>query len=283
MRKAILFFSCWLFVLANPSFSITFRPTPPPISCLNFFKDVNQWTVTGMYFKMGELESETSESPTAYGIMADASVGVKDGEGSIVSAHYTAFNWPTGETNLTGNFYGAGLIFVSDLVLGEKKDIAGEIIEKETTVAGFYGVSLDRFEMDMGKMFGELLGTNEFKFSKTDLGLPVGIAADIPLGFYASIVPFGRYVWRWSWMKTPTLGFESVSKDTTTKESYGSIDYGADIDLRLFRNAPEWKISIGTVLSQAEGLKNGNLLIMISLKREIGKHYSSTLIGPKLH
>jgi hypothetical protein len=26
-----------------------------------------------------------------------------------------------------------------------------------------------------------------------------------------------------------------------------------DLDLRLFRNAPEWKFSVGTVMSQAGG------------------------------
>jgi hypothetical protein len=61
------------------------------------------------------------------------------------------------------------------------------------------------------------------------------------------------------------------------------MDYGADINLRPFRNAPEWKISVGTVLSQIEGMSKGNLLIIASIKREWGKYYSSTMFGPKLY
>jgi hypothetical protein len=37
------------------------------------------------------------------------------------------------------------------------------------------------------------------------------------------------------------------------------------------------------VLSQVEGMADGNLVIMVSVKKEWGKHYSSTTFGPKLH
>ncbi len=61
------------------------------------------------------------------------------------------------------------------------------------------------------------------------------------------------------------------------------MDYGAHVNLRPFRNAPEWKICLGTVLSQVQGMAKGNLLFMASIKREWGKHYSSTMYGTKLY
>jgi hypothetical protein len=61
------------------------------------------------------------------------------------------------------------------------------------------------------------------------------------------------------------------------------VDYGTDIDIRLFRNAPDWVISLGMAMSQIEGFQNGNRLITLSIKHEIGKYYSSTMIGPRVH
>ncbi|MBU2464363.1 MAG: hypothetical protein KJ844_09805, partial [Candidatus Edwardsbacteria bacterium] len=44
------------------------KPTPPPISCLDFFKGTYQFTFTGIYMKLGLPEdSDMDESPTGKG------------------------------------------------------------------------------------------------------------------------------------------------------------------------------------------------------------------------
>jgi hypothetical protein len=137
----------------------------------------------------------------------------------------------------------------------------------------------------------------ELSVNTTETGFPLGLVADIPLNYYISLVPFARFNWSSTSMRTvypyqwifvtSYIPFEmdTVLMTSIDDSTYSStrFDYGMDIDLRPFRNAPDWKISVGTVVSQIEGMADGNLVIMVSVKKEWGKHYSSTTFGPKLH
>ena len=121
----------------------------------------------------------------------------------------------------------------------------------------------------------------------------MGLVADIPLNYYVSLVPFGRLSLGSTTVTTIMpyvltlyappyyIVMPGIPEDSTY--SSNRFDYGMDIDLRPFRNAPDWKVSVGTVLSQVQGMAEGNLVITVSVKKEFGKHYSSTTFGPKLH
>jgi hypothetical protein len=282
-------------LLAQADSGLSLKPTPPPISCLDFFKGTSQLTFTGIYMRLGQAKGATGDAPTGKGLNVEMARGFADGFGLLSHFMYLGLNIPMKDpvTN-AGKDYPAsamalGATMVLDVVKGEKRDIAGEIIEKKPTVALFAGFDFTgTFKMDDFMNSGY-----KFSVNTTEGGLPLGMVADIPLNYYISLVPFGRFAWSKTtvtttmpWMLqlyTPPYymwlsGIPHDSSYTSTR-----LDYGMDIDLRLFRNAPEWKISVGTVLSQVEGMAKGNLLIMASVKREWGKHYSSTSFGPKLH
>ena len=105
------------------------------------------------------------------------------------------------------------------------------------------------------------------------------------LGFIISLVPYIRYTSSQvsTTMNAPGMFDPTDVYEQTFTSSYNFMDYGTDIDIRLFRNAPDWVISLGMAMAQIKGLQNGNRLITLSIKYEMGKHYSSTLIGPALH
>jgi hypothetical protein len=285
-------------LLAQDS-TFSLKPTPPPISCLDFSKGTWQVTGTGIYMKLGQAKGATGDAPTGMGFNVEMARGFSDGFGLLSHFMYLGLNIPMKDpmTNVDKNYPASatalGATLVVDLVKGEKRDIAGEIIEKKPTVALFAGFDFTgtSFVMEDFMNSGDKLSVKT-----TEGGLPVGLVADIPLNYYISLVPFGRFAWSSTTMKmimpypytyytysppeVHTIWLIDYNDSTYTNTRF---DYGMDIDLRLFRNAPEWKISVGTVLSQVEGLSKGNLLIMASVKREWGKHYSSTSFGPKLH
>ncbi len=293
MKKALTMAALLLLAAAaaaQDQANISLKPTPPPISCLDFFKGVKQLTFTGLYMKMGEAEdSGLDEAPTAWGFQAEAARGAGDGLGAIVNGMFMKINVPIENEDYPAFMMGTNLFLVKDLVQGEKKDIAGEITEKKTTVAlfGGGGYNFTSFTMEdiMSSGFDMTINTNE-------ISLPIGLAAELPLNAMISFVPFGRFAWSRTSMDITmpyvmgwTLSGGLIWGYSFTDSSYTTtrLDYGADINIRPFRNAPEWKISVGTVLSQIEGMSKGNLLFIASVKREWGKYYSSTMFGPKLY
>jgi hypothetical protein len=284
-------------LLAQQDDEVKLKPTPPPISCLDFFKGTKQFTFTGIYMKLGLPEdSEMDESPTGKGMNMEMSRGFSDGFGLLSHFMYLGMNIPMKDpvTNMDKDYPASamtlGATVVLDLKKGEKRDIAGEIVDKKTTVAAFLGFDFNGTDFEMKDFMN-----SGYKFSVNTMegSLPMGLVADIPLGYYVSLVPFGRFAWSSTTVTTTMpwllilytdpyyMWMSGIPHDSTYSST--RFDYGMDIDLRPFRNAPDWKISVGTVISQVEGMADGNLLIMVSVKKEWGKHYSSTTFGPKLH
>jgi hypothetical protein len=275
---------------------ISLKPTPPPISCLDFFKGTSQFTFTGIYMKLGLPEdSQMDESPTGKGFNFEMSRGFADGFGLMSHFMFLGLNIPLKDpmTNLDEDYPASamamGATMVLDIKKGEKRDIAGEIIDKKTTVAAFIGFDFTGTDFEMENFIED----EDFSVSTMEGSLPMGLVADIPLNYYVSLVPFGRLAFGSTTVTTiipyyiilPAPPYYILMPGIPEDSTYSTtrFDYGMDIDLRLFRNAPDWKISVGTVISQVEGMADGNLIIMASVKREWGKHYSSTSFGPKLH
>lgn len=303
MKKAVAAAAFILLALpaaAQDQTNISLKPTPPPISCLDFFKGVKQLTFTGIYMKMGEAEnSGLDEAPTAWGFQAEAAQGAGDGMGALVNGMFLKMNVPIFNEDNPAFMLGMNAMLVKDLVQGEKRDIAGEITEKKPTVALFGGVGWNfvGFTLEDFSIPGFGPSGYDLTMNTSELSFPVGLAAELPLSPFISLVPFGRFAWSKSSMDItmpyPQIlitSYMPLQMDTLWMLDYSDssytttrMDYGADINLRPFRNAPEWKISVGTVLSQVEGMSKGNLLLMASIKREWGKHYSSTMFGPKLY
>jgi len=303
MKKIALLLALQLFVFVSWSLAqgTGARPTPPPISCFHFSEGEFQWSLTTLYMKMGH-DSTTSKGPTAFGFTGDIALSapgfIPIHAGAILSGSYMKMNIPFTMSdstnpadslkNISANYFGGSLVGVLVPIDGEEKDIAGEIIKRKPTLAFFGGGGMDHFGMNMGPMFRDLGMAEDITMSMTTFSFPVGMVAELPLNYQFTLVPFARFrptVYFQS-MKLPSYDWTSGTftlQDTVIVDGYSSFDYGADIDLRLFRNSPEWVISAGTVLSQVGGLKSGNLQLTLSLKREVGKHYSSTLIGPVFH
>jgi hypothetical protein len=254
---------------------MTLKPTPPPITCLDFFKGTKQFTFTGIYMKLGQAEGATTDAPTGKGFNMEFSRGFSDRFGMMYHFMYLGMNMPMDppSDDIPVKVFGFGPMIVLDLKKGEKRDIAGEIIEKKSTVAFFTGLDLTGTSLSM-----DVPSLGELSVTSSEICFPIGLVADFPLGYTVSLIPFGRFSWIGN-----TVSYDIGSYGGTTDTSYTRFDYGMDIDLRPFRNAPDWKVSVGTVLSQVEGMAAGNLLIMVSVKKEWGKHYSSTTFGPKLH
>ena len=275
----------------------SFKMTPPPVPCLKFFPGVQQFSVSGIHYTMGELEGQQgfNGKPVAYGFNANYAFSNKRRllgaeNGGIISLSLMNISIPMGipgiEENKVGtNAYNLGFYWVVDLVNGEKRDIAGEIISRKPSVAFFLGDVLNYFSLNMGPIYEALGNQEDIKAKTLTSNYSLGIGADIPLGFTISLVPYIRYTNSQvtMQMKVPEIMNPSQTYTMTFTSSYDFMDYGTDIDIRLFRNAPDWVISLGMAMAQIEGLQNGNRLITLSLKYEIGKHYSSTLIGPALH
>jgi len=223
------------------------------------------------------------ESPTGKGFNFEMSRGFADGFGLMSHFMFLGLNVPTEINNVKKDYPASamamGATMVLDLKKGEKRDILAAFI-------GFDFTGTD-FEME------NIIEDEDFSVSTMEGSLPMGLVADIPLNYYVSLVPFGRFAWSSTTVTTimpyyislPAPPYLILMSGIPHDSTYSStrFDYGMDIDLRLFRNAPEWKISVGTVLSQVEGMADGNLIIMASIKKEWGKHYSSTSFGPKLH
>jgi hypothetical protein len=303
MKKTALLLAFQLLVVVGWSFAQgSARPTPPPISCFHFSDGESQWSLTTLYMKMGH-DSTTSKGPTAFGFTGDYAISVPGNilpvhAGAILSGSYLKMNIPftmadsanpsDSNKSASANYFGMSLVGVLVPVDGEKKDVAGEIIQIKPTLALFGGGAMDHYGLNMGPLFKSLGSTEDYTVSMTSISFPGGMVAELPLNYTFTLVPFARVRPAIFFMtsKQPSYDFNTMQftfQDTTIVDGNVSFDYGADIDLRLFRNSPEWVISAGTVLSQVGGLKSGNLQLTVSLKREIGKHYSSTLIGPLLH
>jgi len=306
MKKIAILLAVQLLVVVGWSLAQGTRPTPPPISCFHFSEGESQWSLTGIYMKMGH-DSTTSKGPTAFGFTGDYALSAPSiipvHAGAILSGSYMKMTIPMNvadsthpadsSKNASANYFGMSLVGVLVPIDGEEKDIAGEIIKRKPTLAFFAGGGMDHFGMNMGPMYESVGLTEDITMSATTISIPMGMVAELPLNYQFTLVPFARLRLSTMFMNMKTFGFRyDYSRDTmiyylTDGEidpiAYTSFDYGGDIDLRLFRNSPEWVISAGTVLSQVGGVKSGNLQFTISLKREIGKHYSSTLIGPVFH
>ena len=274
-----------------------FRITPPPVPCLKFFPGVKQFSVTGTHYTMGELEGQegVSSKPVAYGANLDYAFSSKKPllglqNGGIVSLAIMNISIPTSvpgmeENTMATNAYNLGFHWVLDLVNGEKRDIAGEIIARKPTLALFLGGMLNYFNLNMGPLYASLGNPEDIKAKTLTTNYSIGMGADLPLGFVISLVPYIRYTTSQvsMTMQVPAMFNTSEFYDQTFSSSYDYVDYGTDIDIRLFRNAPDWVISLGMAMAQIEGFQNGNRLITLSIKHEIGKYYSSTMIGPRLH
>ncbi len=190
---------CWWWTLPAQDSGSSFKMTPPPIPCLKFFPGVQQFTITGIHYTMGELESEAglSGKPVAYGFNANYAFSNKKKflgaqNGAIISLSYMNVSIPMGlmerdDNTMHTNAYSLGVNAVIDLVNGEKRDIAGEIVSMKPTVALFFGNVINYFTLNMGPIY-EMLGVHEDIKAKTLTGnYSIGMGADFPLGFWSPL------------------------------------------------------------------------------------------------
>ena len=236
---------------------------PPPITCINFHEDTGQWRATFITMGLGD-------SGDAIGGAFEYTMSPADDGGHSLNLMY--LNMDLGEMMGTTPFLSIGCNFIYELVGGEKKDIAGEIVKKEFSLATFFGMNISYMSMSTDYMDMTMFG----------LGEGGGVVAEIPLGGFISFVPYISFTLMLSMtdMTMDIMGttYSDVSSSTTT-----SFRYGCDIVLTPFRNAKDWKISVGTALGMIAANEGSNSMITFAITREWGKHYKSTTIGPVLN
>ncbi len=288
----ILFLSVPISLLAQSGES-SLRFSPPPIPYIKFYPDVSQYSLTGIYFKMGETEGQ-SGVPEAMGVNANYAFSEKKflgiQSGGIVNFSYMNLTLPMALPNsdadeIATDAFGFGFYGVANLYNGEKHDIAGEVVAFGPTVALFIGLQGNFFSINMGPLYQALGNQEEIKARNMLTNYSIGLAGDIPLHYRISLIPYVRYTSSTATvtMKVPKIFTPSELYDATYNTNYSFVDYGADIDIRPFANAPDWVVSMGMALAQIEGLQNGNLLLTLGIKYEVGKYYSNTIIGPAVH
>jgi hypothetical protein len=277
-----------------PAQNSNIQLTPPPVPCFKFFPGVSQLSMTGIYLKTGEQKGQTG-SPEAFGINANYSfssphtfLGAQNG--GIVNFSVMNLTIPVSaqeneKRKMTTNIYTFGFHGVIGLINGEKRDIAGEIIDINPSMAIFLGLQGTFFDLNLGPIYQGLGHPEDIVTENMVSNFSIGLAGEFPLGFQISLIPFIRYTASTAsiTMKVPKLFDPSELYRATYTSDYDFMDFGTDIDIRPFVNAPDWIISVGTALAQIKGLEGGNILITLGIKYEVGKHYSSTLIGPVLH
>lgn len=229
--------------------------TPPPISTLNFHSGSGAWKNTIMYLQVGK-------SIASYGNFFQYSRALSDRRGFSLlllgmnmsyqvpnfdmqfheDYYYTSTTW-TEWNNIFLYMIGANLI--QEIVGGEKKDIAGEIVSRGLSLSIFGGGYL------MGMKYLGNIGIGQ-----------AGIVAEVPIFWMFSIVPYSYF----------NYFFNDNSAIAPT--------YGWDILITPFRNARDWKISLGASIAQIEGNKDQNRTIMIGILHEWGKFYKGTTITP---
>jgi len=276
----LLVFSSWS-LAADDENQININP--PPVSNPNIHKDVTELKGSAIYFSSSTDELDID----AYGANLDYLFGA--GERFGINGVFTMMGM-TGDSSgdmsmdMSGFLMSVGGNILYEILQGEHKDAAGEITKISwgltvyaglTYSASFFSISssiddpvLGSMDMDMDIVNSEMTGMS-------------GLVAQIPLGKRLQIVPYGGY----NVMFGGTSSYDVTVNGTTysDSESIDSYDYpvyGADIVLRPFRNNPNWKISLGTVMAQISNNDSDNLMIMLGVTYEKGKHYSETLFGP---
>ncbi len=264
--------------------------SPPPLSTPNVHSGVSELNIRALYLS-SETSGTSSSEMTGAGLFGEFTRGMSDRTGFNLRLGILGLEMEQESPTFTGTkgtqesttdgvmlFYGGNLLF--ELFEGEKKDAAGEVIKIGHGLTFFSGLNLNMMSMTADD-FDLLLLTYE---------IPVGLVGQIALSNRIQIVPFVSVNFLLG--GTGTIETDSTSTDIEI-ESQVIPSYGADIIIRPFRNAPNWKFSIGTVLQQVTANQSSgagedetdntdNIMITFGLVYEQGQHYSETVFGPVL-
>lgn len=248
-------YSFLILIMCSNYINAQSKATPPPISSLNFHSGSGNLKNTLIYFGVGN-------NVFAYGDAFQYTRSLSDHNGFNLTLFgmNMAYKIPLFNFELDDNNYhtyeiwtewssfliwSIGGNFIQEIIGGEKKDIAGEIIENKFSLSLFGG--------------GNVLGMSSFGVFGHIQG---GLVFEIPLGYMFSIVPYASYSY--------FMGDENSTSPT----------FGWDLIITPFRNSRDWKISLGASLALIENNKDDNMMFTIGIIYEWGKYYKGTTITP---
>lgn len=257
---------------------------PPPVSVINWHKGSGVLNIRGIYLGMEPKDDQfNAPSINGGGIVCDINKAFTDRLGMNFNFSFIGM---TGKAE--DDFSRQDLSFITfsynpnlvvELIGGEKKNIAGEIIEDgfSWSVFGGFGVSMMTMDISQRSKSAGSAGSFYSVMKTTLYSLDFGTVMEFPLAFWISLVP-NYYAVKYTSMK---VDGKSVGGFKSPMQSI----YGMDILIRPLKLNPNLKVSLGILM----GLVDANTdtssgykstLIMLGLQYEWGKHYSSLLFHP---
>lgn len=227
------------------------RVSPPPISSANVYAETTDIMVRAMYMDMADfLTGGGASAMFGYGLTDRLGVGVNIGLLGMVGD----MSGPGYETDITAMTMPFGGVLILEVLGGNEKDAAGVITKRRPTVSLFGGLQAVFMSMTTESTYSTYSDTDVYGYAQG------GVVADVPLSGWLSLAPYGSIM----------VGETEITS------------YGADIVVRPFRNAPDWQISVGTVLQQVDANDDDSTVIMVGLSYTGTRHHRRVRIGPVL-
>lgn len=292
VKKSFLFhvLTCFILIFAFTS-SIAFgeggsNVSPPPVSEINLHSGSGSLNNRFIYNSQETGDSEM----VGYGYNFTLTKAKSDSIGIGTNLFLMTLESDSEGFDSSGFLVSGGATPIWEIVGGEERDAAGEITHLGFSLALFANFNLTAMNMETDTTSSytnpytgaTTTTTNSQTMDIIMFAVGGGVVAEIPIGSRLSIMPFFS-------LQQQVYGTYSVDGNSETfDETPMTTSYGADIILRPFKNAPNWKFSLGTVLQQVEANSSDdedteNSLIMFSINYEWGKTYSELILGPVTH
>ena len=291
MKKTLPVILLLSLFFAQDSFAATQTSTssqllPPPVSVINWHKQVRTVNMRGLYMSMTpKTDAVGAMTITGGGMLMDYNDGWSEhfgGSYNLTMMGMTGKSEDQYSTNSMGTFmFNLNPNIVWTPINGEKKDIAGEVTKTGFSLAlyGGYGMSLMSFGTSQDIIPTQTTRTSD-SMSMSMFSMDYGVVMEVPIAWWISIMPsynITKYTGG-----SVSVGGESYSIDGADLPAQAI--FGADILVRPMKLNPNLLVSLaaltGLVSGNSDNSNYNSTMIMLGIQYEWGKHYSSTFISP---
>lgn len=237
----------------------------------------------GIYLSMEPTDKELyAASITGLGVVGDYNRAFTDEIGASINFSIFGMNGeletPYSLMNIDMTMVTINPNIVYEIVGGEEKDIAGEIIKDGFSLSVFGGINATFMSMTSSQESIKS-GRKETEYPMLTMmkGYDFGVVAEIPIRYWISAVP-SYYLVKYMSM---TMDGESVDGF----ESPMQHTFGVDFFVRPLKLNPNLKVSMGMLM----GLLSANsedesgyktTMYVFGIQYEWGKHYSGLFLNP---
>ena len=259
---------------------------PPPVSVINWHKGMSALDVQGFYMTMTpKLNLPGSMKFSGAGLLFDYNKSASEHFGFNLNGSVIGMTGTSEDTYSQNNLYSTMLNINPNLVYtpidGEKKDIAGEIVDTGFSWAIFGGVGLMAMNLDTQQVItvANITRTPD-TMMMTMTSFDYGTVMEIPLSWWISLEP--SYTITQFVSGSVTVGGQTIEIDASNLPAQSV--YGADILIRPLKLNPNLRISLGAlagmIAANSDNSDYSSTMIMLGIQYEWGKHYSSSFISP---